>query len=126
MEQFLREKLEFDDVFDRLKQMQSYLEDTKKLELFNLPKPVCLQNAYMMNMFYINNKWSDIFPSLQTIEKYIKEDQKLFYLPDDSYYFFLYYHLLVACKKFHEADNNKKIYDSETALDYEVVNNYLV
>ena len=123
MESFLKEKLVFDDLFDRLKQMQNYLFDIKKLELFTLPKPVCLQNAYMLNMHSINNKWLDIFPSLQTIEKFIEDEKKLFFLPDENYYY-LYYHLLIAYKKFLELD--KKIYDDETPLDYEYISNYLV
>ena len=125
MENFLKEKLMFDDLFDRLKQMQNYLFDIKKLELFNLPKPVCLQNAYMLNMYSINNKWSDNFPSLQTIEKFIQDEKKLFYLPEDDYFYYLYYHLLVAYKKFQESGSSKKIYDDETPLDYDVVSNYL-
>ena len=126
MEQFLKEKLEFDDVFDRLMHMQKYLEDIKKLEVLNLPQPVCLQNAYKMNMFYIKEKWSDSFPSLQTIEEYIRNEKKLFYLPNDSYYYFLYYHLMIACKKYLGSANDKKIYDAEKDLDYEIVNNYLI
>ena len=79
METFLKEALVFDDLFKRLKQMQSYLFDIKKLELFTLPKLVCLQNAYMMNMHYLNNKWLDIFPSLQTIEKFIEDEKNYFF-----------------------------------------------
>ena len=124
MEEFLNQKLEFDDLFDRLKQMQSYLLDIKKLELFNLPKPVCLQNAYMLNMYNINNKWSDIFPSLKTIEKFIQDGKKLFFLPDDNYYYYLYYHLLIAYKEFEDSDI--QIYDMETVLDYETVSGYLL
>ena len=61
MELFLNETEVFDNLFKCLKQMQVYLHDMKKLEVFNLPKPVCLQNAYMMNMYYLNKQWLDKF-----------------------------------------------------------------
>ena len=123
MEEFVKGQLEFDDLFDRLKVMQRYIFDIKKLELFNLPKPVCLQNTYMLNMHFINNKWSNIFPSLKTIEKFIQAERKLFFLPEDDYYYYLYYHLLIAYKEFD--DSNIEIYDDETPLDYEAISHYL-
>ena len=125
MEEFLNQKLEFDDLFDHLKQMQGYLLDIKKLELFNLPKPVCLQNAYMLNMHSINNRWLDIFPSLKAVEKFIQAGKKLFFLPELDYYYYLYYHLLVAYKEFE--DSSIEIYDGdETALDYDGISHYLL
>lgn len=124
MESFLNETEVFDNLFKRLKQMQIYLYDMKKLDAFNLPKPVCLQNAYMMNMYYLNKKWLDKFPSLQTIEKLIQDGKKLFFLPERDYYY-LYYHLLVAYKNFQELGDNKKIYDDETHLDYDSLSTYI-
>ena len=124
MEEFLNQKLEFDDLFDRLMQMQNYLLDIKKLELFNLPKPVCLQNAYMLNMHYINNNWNDTFPRLKTVEEFIQAGKKLFFLPETNYYYYLYYHLLIAYKEFE--DSSTEIYDDETALDYDGISHYLL
>ena len=124
MESFLNETEVLDNLFKRLKQMQIYLYDMKKLESFNLPKPVCLQNAYMMNMYYLNKKWLDKFPSLQTVEKFIDGGKKLFFLPEQSEHYYLYYHLLVAYKNFQEYDG-MKIYDDETLLDYDSISTYL-
>ena len=88
-----------DDVFSLLKQMQNHLIDFKTLEIFTLPKPVCLQNEYTINMFYLSNKWPEEFPDLRTIKNFIKDDLKLFYMPQEDYYY-LYYHLLIAYKNF--------------------------
>ena len=44
------------DVFYLLRQMQNHLIDFKTLNIFTLPKPVCLQNEYKINMFYLSNK----------------------------------------------------------------------
>ena len=63
METIFTEASVSDDLFKHLKQMQNHLFDFKKLEIFTLPKPVCLQNEYSMNMFYLRNKWHDNFPS---------------------------------------------------------------
>ena len=124
METFFTEALVSDDLFKLLKQMQNYLFDFKKLEVFALPKLVCLQNEYSMNMFYLSNKWLDNFPSLKTIKKFIEDEKKLFFLPKKDDYYYLYYHLLIAYKKFLQLD--KKIYDDETPLDYEYISNYLI
>ena len=67
-----------------LKRMQNHLIDFKTLEIFTLPKPVCLQNEYRINMFYLSNKWPEEFPNLQTIKKSIKDDRKLFYMPQED------------------------------------------
>ena len=117
-----QQQLQFDDLFDALKQMERYLLDIKKLESFNLPKPVCLQNAYKLNMYNIENGWHDIFPSLKTVEKFIQDEKKLFFVPNDEYYY-LYYHLLIAYKEFEESGN--EIYDDETVLNYDVISRYL-
>ena len=82
METFFTEALVSDDLFKLLKQMQNYLFDFKKLEVFALPKPVCLQNEYSMNMFYLSNKWLDNFPSLKTIKKFIEDEKKLFFFTE--------------------------------------------
>ena len=112
-------------VFQLLKQMQNHLFEFKKLKIFTLPKPVCLQNEYSMTMFYLSNKWLDDFPSLQTIEKFIKDEKKLFYMPEQEDYYYLYYHLLVAYKNFLKLDK-KEIYDDETPLDYNEISDYLI
>ena len=113
------------DMFQLLKQMQNYLFDFKKLKLFTLPKPVCLQNEYAMTVFELSNKWLDDFPSLQTVEKFIKGEKKLFYVPEDEAYYYLYYHLLVAYKNFLKLGKNE-IYDSKTPLDYNQISDYLI
>ena len=125
MESFLNETKEFDELFKRLDQMQNYLFEIKKLELYMLPEPTCLQNAYVINMHKLRKKWPDKFPSLDTIEKFIENEKKLFFLPQQYYYYYLYYHLLIAYKKFHEKYPNKEIYDDKTILDYEIVSEYL-
>ena len=112
------------DMFELLKQMQNHLIDFKTLEIFALPKPVCLQNEYSINMFYLSNKWPEEFPDLQTIKKSIKDDRKLFYMPQEDYYY-LYYHLLIAYKNFLKS-GKKDIYDDETPLDYDKISDYLV
>ena len=61
MELFLNETEVFDNLFKCLKQMQVYLHDMKKLEVFNLPKPVCLQNAYMICITLTNNGLINFF-----------------------------------------------------------------
>ena len=124
MDSFLNETEELDDLFKHLKQMEIYLYDMKKLESFNLPKPVCLHNAYIMNMHYLSDNWLDKFPSLQTVEKIIKSDKKLFFLPDEKKHYYLYYHLLISFKKFQELDG-MQIYDDETPLDYETISIFL-
>ena len=68
--------MEQSSVFQLLKRIQNHLFEFKKLKLFTLPKPICLQNDYLLNMFYLNNKWLDDFPSVQTIEKFIKDEKK--------------------------------------------------
>ena len=113
-----------DDMFDLLKRMQNHLIDFKTLEIFTLPKPVCLQNEYTINMFYLSNKWPEDFPNLQTIKRSIKDDRKLFYMPQEDYYY-LYYHLLIAFKKFLKS-GKKDIYDDETPLDYDKISDYLI
>ena len=113
-----------DDMFDLLKRMQNHLIDFKTLEIFTLPKPVCLQNEYTINMFYLSNKWPEDFPNLQTIKRSIKDDRKLFYMPQEDYYY-LYYHLLIAYKKFLKS-GKKDIYDDETPLDYDKISDYLI
>ena len=75
-------------------------------------------------MFYLSNKWPEEFPNLQTIKKSIKDNRKLFYMPEQDYYY-LYYHLLIAYKNFLKSDK-KKIYDDETPLDYDKISEYLV
>ena len=112
------------DMFELLKQMQSHLTDFKTLEIFTLPKPVCLQNEYTINMFYLSNKWPEEFPDLQIIKRSIKDDSKLFYMPQEDYYY-LYYHLLIAYKNFLKS-GKKDIYDDETPLDYEKFSEYLI
>ena len=113
-----------DDMFELLKRMQNHLIDFKTLEIFTLPKPVCLQNEYRINMFYLSNKWPEEFPNLQTIKQHIEDDLKLFYMPqEDNYY--LYYHLLIAYKNFLKS-GKKDIYDDETPLDYDKISDYLV
>ena len=117
--------MEKGDMFQLLKQVQNYLLEFKKLKLFTLPKPVCLQNEYAMTMFNLSNKWLDDFPSLQTIEKFIKGEKKLFYMPEEQDYYYLYYHLLVAYKNFLKLGKNE-IYDSKTPLDYNQISDYLI
>ena len=112
------------DMFQLLKQMQNHLFDFKTLEIFALLKPVCLQNEYSINMFHLGNKWLDDFPDLQAIKKFIKDEKKLFYVPEEDYYY-LYYHLLVAYKNFLKLDN-KKIYNDKTRLDYDKISEYLI
>ena len=116
--------MEKPDLFKLLERMQTYLFDFQKLKLFTLPKPVCLQNEYAMNMFYLCNEWLDDFPDLQTIEKFIEDEKQLFYMPKQQEYYYLYYHLLVAYKKF--LKSGKEIYDDETLLDYDKISDYLV
>ena len=111
------------DMFELLKQMQNHLIDFKTLEIFALPKPACLQNEYSINMFYLSNKWPEEFPDLQTIKKSIKDDRKLFYMPQEDYYY-LYYHLLIAYKNFLKS-GKKDIYDDEAPLDYDKISDYL-
>ena len=113
------------DLFQLLKQMQSHLFDFNTLEIFTLPKPVCLQNEYAINMFYLSNKWLDDFPSLKTIKKFIKDEKKLFYMPVEEDHYYLYYHLLVAYNNFLKLGKNK-IYDDESLLDYDKISNYLI
>ena len=117
--------MEKSDCFQLLKQMQNHLFHFKKFKIFALPKPVCLQNEYVLNMFYLSNKWLDDFPSLQTIKKFIKDEKKLFYMPEQEDYYYLYYHLLVAYKNFLKL-GKKEIYDDETSLDYSEISDYLV
>ena len=124
MDSFLNETESLDNLFKHLKQMQIYLFDMKKLKFFNLPKPVCLHNAYIMNMHYLKDNWLDKFPSLQTVERIIKSDKKLFFLPDEEKHYYLYYHLLISFKKFQELDG-MQIYDDETPLDYETISIFL-
>ena len=124
MNSFLNDTEILDNLFKRLRQMQTYLYDIKKLESFNLPKPVCLHNAYTMNVHYLNKKWLDKFPSLQTVEKLIEGGKKLFFLPEQIEHNYLYYHLLIAYKNFQEYDS-MKIYDDETPLDYDSISTYL-
>ena len=112
------------DMFQLLKRMQNHLVDFKTLEIFALPKPVCLQNEYSINMFHLSNKWLGDFPDLKVIKKFIKDEKKLFYVPEEDYYY-LYYHLLLACKEFLKL-GNKKIYDDETRLDYDKISDYLI
>ena len=112
------------DMFELLKLMQNHLIDFKTLEIFALPKPVCLQNEYSINMFYLSNKWPEEFPDLQTIKKLIKDDSKLFDMPQEDYYY-LYYHLLIAYKNFLKS-GNKDICDDETPLDYDKISEYLI
>ena len=115
-----------DDVFSLLKQMQNHLIDFKTLEIFTLPKPVCLQNEYTINMFYLSNKWPEEFPDLRTIKNFIKDDLKLFYMPQEDYYY-LYYHLLIAYKNFLKSGKKESdIYDDETPLDYDTISDFLV
>ena len=84
MSKFYSSTSEKSDMFQLLKRMQNHLIDFKTLEIFTLPKPVCLQNEYRINMFYLSNKWPEEFPNLQTIKKSIKEDRKLFYMPHEN------------------------------------------
>ena len=118
-----RDTMEKSDIFQLFKQMQHQLFDFKTLKLFILPKPVCLQNEHSLTMFYLNTKWPEEFPSLQTIKKFIKDEKKLFYLPEEDYYY-LYYYLLKAYKNFLKLD--KEINDIETPLDYDTINDYLI
>ena len=113
MDSFLNETKALDNLFKHLKQMQNYLLDMKKLEFFNLPKPICLHNAYIINMHYLKDNWLDKFPSLQ-----------LFFLPDEKKHYYLYYHLLISLKDFQELDGIQ-IYDDETSLDYDEISIFL-
>ena len=124
MDSFLNETKALDNLFKHLKQMQNYLLDMKKLEFFNLPKPICLHNAYIINMHYLKDNWLDKFPSLQTVEEIIKNDKKLFFLPDEKKHYYLYYHLLISLKDFQELDG-MQIYDDETSLDYDEISIFL-
>ena len=124
-EQFFFAGTSTDELFHILKQTQNHLFHYKRLEAFSLPKPVCLQNEYMLNKFELNNRWlGDILPSLETIENFIKHEKKLFYVPEESSYYYLYYHLLLAYKNFLQSD--KKIYDDERPLDYDYISSYLI
>ena len=115
-----------DDMFELLKRMQNHLIDFKTLEIFTLPKPVCLQNEFSINMFYLSNKWPEEFPNLQTIKKSIEDDLKIFLMPQEDYYY-LYYHLLIAYKNFLKSGKKEEdIYDDETLLDYDKISDYLV
>ena len=125
MDSFFVLTLQSDELFKRLKRMQNYLFEFKKLKKFQLPSPVCLQNQHTMNMFHLNNEWLDIFPSLKTVEKLIKEDKSLFFVPKKEEHYYLYYHLLVAYKKFVESGDDKKIYDDDHMLDYNSLSDYL-
>ena len=124
MDSFLNETEVLDKLFKYLKQMQIYLADMKKLEFFNLPKPVCLHNAYIMNMHYLKDNWLDKFPTLETVEKLFKNNKKLFYVPEEKKYNYLYYHLLISLREFLELDG-MQIYDDETSLDYDLISIYL-
>ena len=124
MDSFLNETKVLDNLFKDLKQMQMYLMDMKKLESFNLPKPVCLHNAYVMNKHYLKENWLDKFPTLETVQKLLKNDKKLFFVPDEKKYYYLYYHLLIALSQFQELDG-LQIFDDETSLDYDLVSIYL-
>ena len=124
MDSFLNETKVLDNLFKDLKQMQMYLLDMKKLESFNLPKPVCLHNAYVMNKHYLKKNWLDKFPTLETVQKLLKNDKKLFFVPDEKKYYYLYYHLLIALSQFQELDG-LQIFDDETSLDYDLVSIYL-
>ena len=124
MDSFVNETKVLDNLFKDLKQMQMYLMDMKKLESFNLPKPVCLHNAYVMNKHYLKENWLDKFPTLETVQKLLKNDKKLFFVPDEKKYYYLYYHLLIALSQFQELDG-LQIFDDETSLDYDLVSIYL-
>ena len=124
MSKFYSSTSEKSDMFQLLKRMQNHLIDFKTLEIFTLPKPVCLQNKYSINMFHLSNKWLRDFSDLKIIKKFIKDEKKLFYVPEEDYYY-LYYHLLVASKEFLKL-GNKKIYDDETRLDYDKISEYLI
>ena len=115
--------MEKSDLFQLLKKLQDHVFHFKKLEIFQLPIPVCLENEYFLTKFHLNNKWLDDFPSLKTIEKVIENEKKLFYIPEPDYYY-LYYHLLVAYKKFLNLD--KEICDDETRLNYNDISDYLI
>ena len=112
------------NIFELLKQMQNHLIHFKTLEEFMLPKPICLQNEYTINMFYLNNKWPEEFPDLEKIEKSIKGGRKLFYVPEQDYYY-VYYHLLIAYKNFLKS-GKKEICDDKTLLDYDIASEYLI
>ena len=124
MNSFLNETEALDNLFKHLKQMQMYLTDMKKLEFFNLPKPVCLHNAYIMNKHYLKDNWLDKFPTLERVETILKNDKKLFLVPDEKKYYYLYYHLLIALRQFQELDG-LQIFDDETSLDYNLISIYL-
>ena len=124
MDSFVNETKVLDNLFKDLKQMQMYLMDMKKLESFNLPKPVCLHNAYVMNKHYLKENWLDKFPTLETVQKLLKNDKKLFFVPDEKKYYYLYYHLLISLNQFHELDG-LQIFDDETSLDYDLVSIFL-
>ena len=123
---FLQSETEvLDNLFKYLKQMQNYLADMKKLEFFNLPKPICLHNAYIMNKHYLKDNWLDKFPTLESVEKMLKNDDKrLFFVPDKKKYYYLYYHLLITFRQFQELDG-LEIFDDETSLDYYQISIYL-
>ena len=124
MDSLLSETEVFDNLFKHLKQMQIYLTDMKKLDFFNLPKPVCLHNAYIMNKHYLKDNWLDKFPTLESVEKILKNDKKLFFVPDEEKYYYLYYHLLITFSQFQELDG-LQIFDDETSLDYELISIFL-
>ena len=122
MDSLLSETEVFDNLFKHLKQMQIYVTDMRKLEFFNLAKPVCLHNAYIMNKHYLKDNWLDKFPTLESVEKILKNNKKLFFVPDEEKY--LYYHLLIALSQFQELDG-LQIFDDETSLDYDQISIYL-
>ena len=123
MDSLLNEVKVFDNVFKYLKQMQIYIQDMKKLEFHNLPKPICLHNAYILNKHYLKETWLDEFPTLENIEKKLKSDKLLCLVPDEEYYY-LYYHFLIALRQFQELDG-LQIFDDVTSLDYYQISIYL-
>ena len=112
------------DVFELLQKMQDNIIFINDLKKFDLSAPLCIMNEQAILNFYLTEKWLYDFPKQSLILKLIDEEKKLFYLPESSYFYYLYYHLLRAFGNYLET--GKKIYDEDTALNYDRLNDEIV
>ena len=112
------------DLFELLEKVQSNIIFINDLQKFGLQTPVCIQNEQNILNFYLSEKWLNDFPKQLLILKLIEEEKKLFYLPELTDFYYLYYHLLRTFSNYLET--GQKIYDDETQLNYDKLNDEMI